>query len=127
MAKFNKKIMNNYLKPRLMNQDENGVRVKIYISGHMIGAGKMELFNLVNQHGSISKAANLMGMSFSRANMLLNTIQEAFEKPVLIKNSGNKGTKLTEFGLELLEKYLKLCEHLTSESKNFINWAQSKQ
>ena len=127
MAKFNKKIMNNYLKPRLMNQDENGVRVKIYISGHMIGAGKMELFNLVNQQGSISKAANLMGMSFSRANMLLNTIQEAFEKPVLIKNSGNKGTKLTEFGLELLEKYLKLCDHLTSESKNFINWAQSKQ
>ena len=119
--------MKNYLKPRLMNQDENGVRVKIYISGHMIGAGKMELFNLVNQQGSISKAANLMGMSFSRANMLLNTIQEAFEKPVLIKNSGNKGTKLTEFGLELLEKYLKLCEHLTSESKNFINWAQSKQ
>ena len=127
MAKFNKKIMNNYLKPRLMNQDENGVRVKIYISGHMIGAGKMELFNLVNQQGSISKAANLMGMSFSRANMLLNTIQEAFEKPVLIKNSGNKGTELTEFGLDLLEKYLKLCEHLTSESKNFINWAQSKQ
>ena len=127
MAKFNKKIMKNYLKPRLMNKDENGVRVKIYISGHMIGAGKMELFNLVNQKGSISKAANLMGMSFSRANMLLNTIQEAFEKPVLIKNSGNKGTKLTEFGLELLEKYLKLCEHLTSESKNFINWAQSKQ
>ena len=127
MAKFNKKIMKNYLKPRLMKKDENGVRVKIYISGHMIGAGKMELFNLVNQHGSISKAANLMGMSFSRANMLLNTIQEAFEKPVLIKNSGNKGTKLTEFGLELLEKYLKLCEHLTSESKNFINWAQSKQ
>ena len=119
--------MKNYLKPRLMNKDENGVRVKIYISGHMIGAGKMELFNLVNQQGSISKAANLMGMSFSRANMLLNTIQEAFEKPVLIKNSGNKGTKLTEFGLELLEKYLKLCEHLTSESKNFINWAQSKQ
>tara|TARA_B100002051_G_scaffold184419_1_gene174548 strand:+ start:533 stop:916 length:384 start_codon:yes stop_codon:yes gene_type:complete len=127
MAKFNKKIMKNYLKPRLMKKDENGVRVKIYISGHMIGAGKMELFNLVNQQGSISKAANLMGMSFSRANMLLNTIQEAFEKPVLIKNSGNKGTKLTEFGLELLEKYLKLCEHLTSESKNFINWAQSKQ
>ena len=127
MAKFNKKIMKNYLKPRLMNKDENGVRVKIYISGHMIGAGNMELFNLVNQQGSISKAANLMGMSFSRANMLLNTIQEAFEKPVLIKNSGNKGTKLTEFGLELLEKYLKLCEHLTSESKNFINWAQSKQ
>ena len=53
MAKINKKVMKNYLKPKLMNSDENGVRVKIYITGHMIGAGKMELFNLVNKHGSL--------------------------------------------------------------------------
>ena len=119
--------MNNYLKPKLMNSDENGVRVKIYITGHMIGAGKMELFNLVNKHGSINKAAKSMGMSFSRANMLLDTIQQAFNKPVLIKGSGNKGTELTKFGLQLLEKYIKLCNHLTSESKNFIHWAQSNQ
>ena len=115
MAKINKKVMKNYLKPRLMNSDENGVRVKIYIAGHMIGAGKMELFNLVNQHGSINKAAKSMGMSFSRANMLLDTIQQAFNKPVLIKGSGNKRTELTKFGLQLLEKYIKLCKHLTSE------------
>ena len=127
MAKINKKMMNNYLKPRLMNSDENGVRVKVYIAGHMIGAGKMELFNLVNKHGSINKAAKSMGMSFSRANMLLNTIQEAFDKPVFIKKPGNKGTQLTKFGLDLLNKYLKLCNHLTSESKKFITWAQSNQ
>ncbi len=127
MAKINKKVMNNFLKPRLMSKDENGVRVKVYISGHMIGAGKMELFNLVNKYGSINKAATSMGMSFSRANLLLNTIQEAFDKPVFIKNSGNKGTQLTKFGVELLDKYLKLCSHLTSESKKFINWAQSNQ
>ena len=127
MAKINKKMMNNYLKPRLMNSNENGVRVKIYISGHMIGAGKMELFNLVNKHGSINKAAKSMGMSFSRAKMLLDTIQEAFNKPVFTKSSGNQGTQLTKFGLELLEKYIKLCNHLTSESKNFIHWAQSNQ
>ena len=110
-----------------MNSDENGVRVKVYISGHMIGAGKMELFNLVNKFGSITKAAGSMGMSFSRANMLLNTIQEAFDKPVFIKKSGNKGTQLTKFGLDLLNKYLKLCNHLTSESEKFITWAQSNQ
>ena len=127
MAKINKKVMKNYLKPKLMNSDENGVRVKIYITGHMIGAGKMELFNLVNKHGSINKAAKSMGMSFSRANMLLDTIQQAFNKPVLIKGSGNKGTELTKFGLQLLEKYIKLCNHLTSESKNFIHWAKSNQ
>ncbi len=127
MAKINKNIMNNFLKPKLMNLDENGVRVKIYISGHMIGAGKMELFYLVDKHGSIKRAASSMGMSFSRANMLLNTIQEAFDKPVLVKQPGNKGTKLTSFGLELLDRYQKLCKHLTSESKTFINWAQLNQ
>ena len=127
MAKINKKVMNNYLKPKLMNSDEDGVRVKVYISGHMIGAGKMELFNLVNKYGSINKAAKTMGMSFSRANMLLDTIQMAFDKPVLTKGSGKKGTQLTKFGLQLLEKYINLCNHLTSESKNFIRWAQSNQ
>tara|TARA_Y100001968_G_C19393526_1_gene736929 strand:- start:484 stop:867 length:384 start_codon:yes stop_codon:yes gene_type:complete len=127
MAKINKKVMNNYLKPKLMNSDEDGVRVKVYISGHMIGAGKMELFNLVNKYGSINKAAKTMGMSFSRANMLLDTIQMAFDKPVLTKGSGNKGTQLTKFGLQLLEKYINLCNHLTSESKKFIRWAKSNQ
>ena len=127
MAKINKKVMNNYLKPKLMNSDEDGVRVKVYISGHMIGAGKMELFNLVNKYGSINKAAKTMGMSFSRAKMLLDTIQMAFDKPVLTKGSGNKGTQLTKFGLQLLEKYINLCNHLTSESKKFIRWAKFNQ
>ncbi len=68
-----------------MSPDENGVRVKVYISGHMIGAGKMELFNLVYKHGSINKAAKSMGMSFSRAIMLLDTIEQAFDKQVLTK------------------------------------------
>tara|TARA_B100001741_G_C16141086_1_gene409024 strand:+ start:19 stop:402 length:384 start_codon:yes stop_codon:yes gene_type:complete len=127
MTKINKKVMKNNLKPKLMNSDEDGVRVKVYISGHMIGAGKMELFNLVNKHGSINKAAKTMGMSFSRAKMLLDTIQMAFDKPVLTKGSGNKGTQLTKFGLQLLEKYINLCNHLTSESKKFIRWAKSNQ
>ena len=39
--------------------------------------------------------------------MLLDTIQQAFNKPVLIKGSGNKGTELTKFGLQLLEKYIR--------------------
>ena len=119
--------MNNYLKPRLINPEEDGVRVKVYISGHMIGAGKMELFNLVYKYGSINKAAKSMEMSFSRAKMLLDTIEQAFDKQVLIKGSGNKGTHLTKFGLKLLEKYNKLCNHLTSESKDFIQWAKSNQ
>ena len=37
------------LPPKLFKENENGVRIKIYVQGHMIGAGKMELFHLISQ------------------------------------------------------------------------------
>ena len=120
-------IKRSSLPPNLINENENGVRVKVYIQGHMIGAGKMELFHLVAQKGSIRSAANVMGMSTKRANLLLKTIEEAFPIPILKKKMGNKGTEITSFGKELLEKYLDLCNHLSKESEDFITWTASKQ
>lgn len=120
-------IKQSSLPPNLINENENGVRVKVYVQGHMIGAGKMELFHLVAQKGSIRSAANVMGMSTKRANLLLKTIEEAFPIPVLKKKMGNKGTEITSFGKELLEKYLDLCNHLSKESEDFITWTASKQ
>jgi|TARA_B100000902_G_C27103935_1_gene810186 molybdate transport repressor ModE-like protein len=120
-------IKRSSLPPNLINENENGVRVKVYVQGHMIGAGKMELFHLVAQKGSIRSAANVMGMSTKRANLLLKTIEEAFPIPILKKKMGNKGTEITSFGKELLEKYLDLCNHLSKESEDFITWTASKQ
>lgn len=120
-------VKRSSLPPNLINENENGVRVKVYIQGHMIGAGKMELFHLVAQKGSIRSAANVMGMSTKRANLLLKTIEEAFPIPILKKKMGNKGTEITSFGKELLEKYLDLCKHLSKESEEFITWTASKQ
>ena len=120
-------IKRSSLPPNLINENENGVRVKVYVQGHMIGAGKMELFHLVAQKGSIRSAANVMGMSTKRANLLLKTIEEAFPIPILKKKLGNKGTEITSFGKELLEKYLDLCNHLSKESEEFITWTASKQ
>ena len=120
-------IKRSSLPPNLINENENGVRVKVYVQGHMIGAGKMELFHLVAQKGSIRSAAKVMGMSTKRANLLLKTIEEAFPIPILKKKMGNKGTEITSFGKELLEKYLDLCKHLSKESEEFITWTASKQ
>ena len=120
-------IKRSSLPPNLINENENGVRVKVYVQGHMIGAGKMELFHLVAQKGSIRSAANVMGMSTKRANLLLKTIEEAFPIPIFKKKMGNKGTEITSFGKELLEKYLDLCKHLSKESEDFITWTASKQ
>ena len=120
-------LKNSSLPSRLVNENENGVRIKVYIKGHMLGAGKMELFTLVANKGSIRSAAKEMGMSTRRATMLLKTIEEAFSTPVLEKKMGNRGTYVTSFGKELLIKYLNLCDHLSNESQEFINWAASKQ
>ena len=120
-------LKNSSLPPRLVNENESGVRIKVYIKGHMIGAGKMELFNLVANNGSIRSAAKEMGMSTRRAALLLKTIEEAFPTPILEKKLGNRGTHITSFGKELLKKYLNLCDHLSNESQEFINWAASKQ
>ena len=120
-------IKSSSLPPKLMKENENGIRVKVYVQGHMIGAGKMELFNLVFQEGSIKSAAKIMGMSSKRANLLLKTIEEAFPIPILEKQKGGKGTIVTSFGEELLQKYLILCDHLSKESENFVGWVASKQ
>ena len=40
---------------------------------------------------------------------------------------GNKGTKVSSFGKDLLKRYFDLCKHLSIESKEFISWAYQKK
>ena len=122
--KKSKKIINPF-PPELANS--SGVKIKVYFNGHMIGAGKMQLIQLINLKGSISSAAKTMGMSTKRADKLLKSVEDAFADPVVIKQKGNKGTIISAFGKELLDKYLNLCQGLSEESEDFITWAISKQ
>ena len=119
-----KKIKKTFT-PELANNC--GVKIKVYFNGHMIGAGKMQLIQLINLKGSISSAAKTMGMSTKRADKLLKSVEEAFADPVVIKQKGNKGTIISTFGKELLDKYLNLCHDLSKESEDFITWAISRQ
>ena len=119
-----KKIINPF-PPELANS--NGVKIKVYFNGHMIGAGKMQLIQLINLKGSITSAAKTMGMSTKRADKLLKSVEDAFADRVVIKQKGNKGTIISTFGKELLNKYINLCQDLSKESEDFITWAISKQ
>ena len=119
-----KKIKNTFPPELAAN---NGVKIKVYFDGHMIGAGKMQLIQLINLKGSISSAAKTMGMSTKRADKLLKSIEDTFANTVVIKQKGNKGTTVSTFGKELLDKYLNLCQDLSKESEDFITWAISKQ
>lgn len=110
-----------------VNKNQDGIKIKVYIEGHMIGAGKMELFHLVFQKGSIRAAAKSMGMSEKKAGFLLKTLEDIFPNPILEKKGGSLGTFLTPFGKELLENYLKLNDKLSLETRDFINWVKTKK
>ncbi len=86
-------------------------RLKVSIvlgSGARIGPGKAKLLESIRDTGSISAAARDMDMSYKRAWLLLDSINQAFETPAVIAAAGGRaggGARLTDFGRDLLERY----------------------
>src|ERR1700688_3928567 len=88
------------------------VRVSIvFESGARIGPGKAKLLESLRDTGSISAAARDMGMSYKRAWLLLESMNQAFTKPVVAAapgGAGGGGATLTAFGVEVLERYRRI-------------------
>ncbi|MBR0644967.1 winged helix-turn-helix domain-containing protein [Plastoroseomonas hellenica] len=85
----------------------------VFGSGARIGPGKAALLESVRDTGSISAAARGMGMSYKRAWLLLDSMNQAFAEPVVTAASGGMrggGAQLTSFGAELLERYRRMEE-----------------
>lgn len=90
------------------------VRISIvFESGARIGPGKAALLESIRDTGSISAAARNMGMSYKRAWVLLDSINQAFTEPVVNAapgGLGGGGAILTPFGAEVLERYRRIDE-----------------
>jgi len=68
------------------------VRVSIvFQSGARIGPGKAKLLESIRDTGSISAAARDMNMSYKRAWLLLDSINQAFIEPVVVAATGGSG------------------------------------
>jgi molybdate transport system regulatory protein len=77
-------------------------------SGARIGPGKAKLLESIRDTGSISAAAREMRMSYKRAWLLLDSMNQAFIEPVVKAapgGAGGGGATLTPFGAEVLERY----------------------
>lgn len=75
---------------------------------HYIGHGRIELMELIGEHGSIAKAAKVMGMSYKRAWYLADAINATFAEPVIERTHGGKGggsAHLSDFGKALVADY----------------------
>ncbi len=80
-------------------------------SGARIGPGKAALLESVHDTGSISAAARAMGMDYKRAWTLIDSLNRAFDKPVVDRatgGAGGGGAVLTPFGADVLARYRRI-------------------
>jgi molybdate transport system regulatory protein len=73
-----------------------------------LGPGKVELMEQIQKHGSISAAGRAMDLSYRRAWLLLNSLNDSFLDPVSVNVTGGPkggGVKLTPFGELLIKRY----------------------
>jgi len=74
----------------------------------MLGPGKAELLERIQQTGSIAAAGRSMAMSYKRAWMLVETMNAAFCEPLVASSRGGAkggGAYLTDTGLAVLAQY----------------------
>ena len=77
-------------------------------NGQHIGHGKIRLLEAIAEHGSISRAAKSMKMSYRRAWLLSDEINRIFDGAVFEKQHGGAGggnARLTSFGHALVGHY----------------------
>jgi len=94
------------------------VRISIvFESGARIGPGKAMLLESIRDTGSISAAAREMEMSYKRAWLLLDSMNQAFAEPVVRAAPGGSrggGAALTPFGAEVLERYRRIHDRASA-------------
>jgi molybdate transport system regulatory protein len=88
------------------------VRFRIdFAKNSSLGPGKIRLLEAIRDSGSLSQGARIMGMSYRRAWLLVESLRQSFREPVTVASTGGKaggGMSVTEFGDSLIESYREL-------------------
>ena len=84
-------------------------RLRILLgSAIAMGPGKADLLQAIEAEGSITGAARCMGMSYRRAWLLIEVMNDSFRGPLVETARGGRrggGAHLTPLGREALERY----------------------
>lgn len=88
-----------------------------------IGPGKVELLESIKIHGSVSKAARSMGISYRKAWLLLNSVNRSFTTPATVNSTGGHGgggAEITPFGALLIERYREVERKLNAVASEHL-------
>jgi molybdate transport system regulatory protein len=89
-------------------------RLRIVMSkGLILGPGKVDLLEAIERKGSISAAAREMDMSYRRAWLLVDALNQMFARPLVIAAPGGVhggGAQITEFGKAVAAAYRRIEE-----------------
>lgn len=73
-----------------------------------VGPGKIELLEAVREHGSISAAARSLDMSYRRAWLLIDELNQSLKSPATVSEQGGQsggGCTLTPVGESIVRLY----------------------
>jgi len=100
------------------------LRVKLDLDGVVMGSGKADLLRKIESLGSISAAAREMDINYRRAWFLLETLNTALGRPVVVtttRGASGGGASLTPVGQALLEAYDHCQESVETHSQNALD------
>ena len=91
-----------------------------------LGSGKIALLKAIQKERSLSKAAKSINMSYRRAWLLIQELNDSLREPVLITHTGGQsggGSELTEMANQIIEIYERLnqeAEEATEATRESI-------
>lgn len=95
------------------------VRIDFEPSSYAFGPGKAQLLERISETGTLRRAAASIGMSYRKAWLLVEEMQAAFNRAVVIAETGGTGgggMQLTELGTTLLKTYRRIEAGATQAS-----------
>jgi len=114
-------------KSRVAAHKADGPQIRImFRKAIAMGPGKADLLRAIEATGSISAAARKLGMSYRRAWLLVDTMNQCFKSPLVETLTGGQhggGARVTALGQDVLRRYLdmeaKAAESVKDELAQF--------
>ena len=95
----------------------------------LLGEGRIALLREIDEHGSISKAAKAMDMSYKKAWRLVDEMNRNAQKPLVQQKIGGKGgggTVLSQEGVNAIRIYTELQEKERAFLREQEIWLQNE-